>query len=705
MGPQTDGADRCATGPSRAGVRRVPELLAPAGTYDAALAALVAGADAVYLGFGEFNARAALEGLSDDELARACALAHARAARVYVTLNVFIRDDELDRAVGLARRAATAGADALIVADWGLMRSLRRALPAMELHLSTQAGAASPEAVRLAADELGCTRVTCARELSVAEIAELAATGVEIEAFCHGAICISWSGACSFSALRLGRSAMRGDCAQPCRRDYALVDDAGAVLSDPDAPKLLCPRDYLGIRHLDALATAGVAALKIEGRMKNPDYVFNVVGAYRAALDAIAAGGEYDADALARRLARSFNRGFTDAYLVGGAAGTGAALMSPERSCNQGLRVGEVVRRRRHEVLVRFDEAVRAADTLEIRTILPADAGADVPRRWPLVPSGSDVAAGELAWVRCKRRVEAGSPVYLVASSDVLDASRAAVESLRVEADAWAADAAAAPAREQGERGVDGGAAGASALGFGAHRIADHPAAHTGVSLGDAARVVAPASPASPVPGPAMVLVRDLGRARELLAADPLREVAVLAWALEDRLDPGDDIARRLAVVLDEMMRPGDAPRVRELCRRFGRVVCRNMGQVAIARREVPRFDVAAPVFCASAETARILRNLGAERIYLPDELSPNDAARIASALPALQFAHGLPAPRELMVMEHCVLTAEGPCTHACAVCPRRRERRFLRDGEGSSLAVAVDARGRTRIFDGELPD
>ena len=366
---------------------RVPELLAPAGTLDALLVAVAAGADAVYAGLGALNARAALAGFTLEDLARGCEVAHAHGSRVYVTLNVVVYDDELAYALKLARAVLAVGADALIVSDVGLIRLLREELPEAELHLSTQAGAASAQAVAFAARELGVARVTCARELSCDELRQLAETGVPIEAFCHGAICIAYSGACAFSALRRGRSALRGDCTQPCRQSYGLVDGAGVShVEDPHAVKLLCPRDYLGIRHVEAMARTGVASLKIEGRMKNPDYVYNVVRTYRMALDAVRAGVPYDADALERQLGRSFNRGFSDAYPRGDEAACGAALMSLERSCNQGVRVGEVVDRRRHEICVAFDGAVGAGDTLEVHTILPADAGRDVPRRWPMEP-------------------------------------------------------------------------------------------------------------------------------------------------------------------------------------------------------------------------------------------------------------------------------------------------------------------------------
>lgn len=237
----------------------LPELLAPAGGLDQMLAAIAAGADAIYAGLGGFNARVSAHGFTDDEFARGCAVAHAHGVRVYVTLNVFVFDDELSDAVALGAHALELGADALIVADAGLACALRAAIPGVEIHLSTQAGVHSEGAVRLAADELGVERVTTARELAVDEIAALCATGVPIEVFCHGAICIGYSGACEFSALRRGRSAMRGDCTQPCRLAYDLVDEAGQSVVAVEGDRLLCPRDYLGIAHLPELVDAGVA--------------------------------------------------------------------------------------------------------------------------------------------------------------------------------------------------------------------------------------------------------------------------------------------------------------------------------------------------------------------------------------------------------------------------------------------------------------
>ena len=632
----------------------LPELLAPAGGLDQMLAAIAAGADAIYAGLGGFNARVSAHGFTDDEFARGCAVAHAHGVRVYVTLNVFVFDDELSDAVALGAHALELGADALIVADAGLACALRAAIPGVEIHLSTQAGAHSEGAVRLAADELGVERVTTARELTVDEIAALCATGVPIEVFCHGAICIGYSGACEFSALRRGRSAMRGDCTQPCRLAYDLVDEAGQSVVAVEGDRLLCPRDYLGIAHLPELVAAGVASLKIEGRMKNPDYVFNVVRVWRRALD-ILCDGAWDSGAveeLERELGRSFNRGFTDAYLRGR---SGAELMSFERAINQGVRVGHLVAVGHEEVTVELDAAVAAGDTLEIRFYPGADARPDVPKRWPQVPCPVDAAAGERIVVHCKRKVDAGCEVYLIRSAGVLDQTAAVLERMRAEADAVV------------------------------------PAARAVEVLPFEGSVVA-----GDVPAAGLAESAEQGALARMF----------FAWDLMDA-DPCDELDLSDAtVVLDEVCRAGDAERTRSLVRRAGRVVCRNLGQVAMARELAVPFDVAAPVFCANRATLAWLRGLGAGRVYLPAELLGSDAERVAelAACPGVLGPVDAEHP-ELMVCEHCLLTAEGPCATQttgsvhCRDCSRRQQTRFLVERDGTHLPVAVDAYGRTRIF------
>lgn len=653
----------------------VPELLAPAGSFSALLAAVAAGADAVYTGMGAFNARAAACDLDESELARAVVFAHAHACRVYVTMNVYLRPGELDAALVFAGRALGAGADALIVADAGLARALSEAYPGVELHLSTQAGVMSAAGVHAVARELNVARVTCARELSISELAGLAQTGVEIEAFCHGAICICYSGACAASALRRGRSANRGDCTQPCRLPYRLVDERGATHAAVEGDRLLCPRDYLSIAHIAELCEAGVGALKIEGRMKNPDYVFNVVRIYREALDAWAAGAPLDAAAIddaVARLGRSFNRGFTDAYLRGE---SGAELMSFERAINQGVPVGQVVERRRDEVLVELTAPVGVGDTLEIRSTPAPDAPADVPKRWPMVPCAVDGAPGECIRVGVKRRVEVGSPVHATATARVRQAACEAVAAAQREAEALAVR----PPRPLAAKPIT-------------------PSLLPAVPDCSHATVVAVAA--------------DLPQARRWLSLPAVRdgvlEIAVCAWALEGECCDSDaaraDLGR-LTVVLDEPCRAADEPRCRMYIRAAASVVCRNWGQVALAMEEGAAWEVAPPLSATHDATVTYLAARGARRIWLPDELSSDEACAVARRAPRGSVGVLACGSAQLMVCEHCVLTAEGPCSGAHADCARRQAVRFLEDTGAVRLPVRVDAHGRTRIYDADALD
>lgn len=700
---------------------RLPELLAPAGTPDALRAAVAAGADAVYAGLGAYNARAGNAGFSLAQLASSCALAHAHGARVYVTLNACLHEGELAGAVDLAARAHAAGA--FIVADPGLALELRRVLPAAELHLSTQAGVQDAAAARLAARELGVSRVTCARELSLEELAALAAAGVEVEAFCHGAICICYSGACSFSAVRRGRSAMRGDCAQPCRMAYALEDASGRVLAGvrPDeldprlrrqaaGDRLLCPRDYLSVGHVAELVRAGVAALKIEGRMKAPDYVYNVVRAYRAALDAVGAGCEPGARALTDQLARSFNRGFTDGYLRGR---TGSGLMSRERAINQGLCVGEVIERGHEWARIAFERAVEAGDMLEIRSTPAADAARDVPTRWPQVACPQDVPAGSAVRLRCKRKVEVGSAVHVVRSVRAVEESARAIAALRDEEARLSGGATgqevSAPSHRRRKRAmataVDAGAGSAVALDA---ELTDAPSA---------GEVAVAASRVSTTPCVPAVPCTPAVFAHRLLEADA---------------DAWEPLVPALTVVLDEVARAASAARVEALCRRAAAVVCRNLSQIEVARAAGAVWEAAPPIPVWNVRTVRWLAALGARRVWLPYELAADEVRAIAAAVPEVAVAPlvQLEPQAQLMVTEHCLLTAEGPCARSaaeaaadataeesragadaprdsCRACPRRLASqagdRVLVDADGARLPVRVDALGRTRIYNADV--
>lgn len=403
-----------------------PELLAPAGGPAALRAAVANGADAVYLGLGAFNARRGAENFTLETIGDACRFAHLRDVRVYLTANVLIHDDEMEDALALVDAAWAQGIDAVIVQDLGLLRLLRTRLPDVRVHASTQLNAHNSATVRELAG-LGVARVTLARETSLPEIEVLAhAAATEVESFVHGALCMCYSGQCLLSSLIGARSANRGMCAQPCRLAYELSDEAGRVLDTPGA-HLLSPKDLAGITLLPELVRTGVAALKIEGRMKSPEYVALVTGVYRAALDrAVADPDAYEArEAEQAVLAEAFSRGFTSAYLEGTRGGT---MMSYRRPNNRGIPVGRVVAVAGSRATLALDVPLESADTIEFWTAR----GRFAQRVGGLAFAGSEhpaAPAGERAEVSVSEPVRAGDRVFRVANAALLAAARRSFES------------------------------------------------------------------------------------------------------------------------------------------------------------------------------------------------------------------------------------------------------------------------------------
>ena len=318
------------------------ELLAPAGSREALIAAVESGANAVYLAGNQFGARAYANNFDEDGLREAIHFAHLRDVLINVTVNTIVDDAEIPALQNYLRFLRDAGADAVLVQDLGVARIAREVVPDMPLHASTQMTVHSLEGV-LALQQLGFTRVVLSRELSLQEISHICANcDVEIEVFMHGALCVCYSGQCLMSSLIGGRSGNRGRCAQPCRLPYTLVDENGHdVLGDKAGNYLLSPRDLNTIDVIPDLIRAGVASLKIEGRMKRPEYVATVVGTYRAAIDKYLSGEKYAvADSARDNLAQIFNRDFTTAYLVNR---PGKNMMSDRRPNNRGLLIGRVL--------------------------------------------------------------------------------------------------------------------------------------------------------------------------------------------------------------------------------------------------------------------------------------------------------------------------------------------------------------------------
>jgi U32 family peptidase len=333
-----------------------PELLAPAGDWEALRAACANGADAVYFGLTAFNARHRAANFTPEELPKVLGFLHARNVRGFVTLNTLIFSDELEEVARYVRLVAEAGADAVIAQDLGLARLIARIAPDLHVHASTQMTLTEPRGVEWARERLNIRRAVLARELSVADARKVAEqSNVPLEVFVHGALCVAYSGQCLTSEALGGRSANRGQCAQACRLPYEMVVD-GAVRDLGDRAYLLSPQDLAAHEFVCDLAEAGVVSFKIEGRLKGPHYVAAATRAYRDAIDAFAAHRPFALPAKqARDLQQTFSRGFTPGFLEGP---NHQRLVAGRFPKSRGLNIGRVVGVSRRGIRVQLADDV-----------------------------------------------------------------------------------------------------------------------------------------------------------------------------------------------------------------------------------------------------------------------------------------------------------------------------------------------------------
>jgi len=352
----------------------LPELLCPAGDEAALRAAVDSGANAVYLGYRAFGARASATNFDAEALEAAVRYAHLYHVRVYVTVNTLVKPDEMqDLRAALGEIAAT-GADAAIVQDLGVAAMVRREFPALALHASTQMAICNAEGARLARS-LGFSRVVLARECSLEDAHAVAETGIETEVFVHGALCTAVSGRCLMSSMSGGRSGNRGRCAQPCRQGFRMDGMQGPLLSLRD----LCLLDDLPV-----LCASGVRSIKVEGRLKSSEYVAVVTSVYRRALDAVAQGNFRPDPAQREQLLQIFNRGgFTRGHILGA---EDADLVTPDRVSHEGLPLGKVLAVRGHLAALHVDRALHDGDSLQLRgageaTFDPTEAKKKNPRQ------------------------------------------------------------------------------------------------------------------------------------------------------------------------------------------------------------------------------------------------------------------------------------------------------------------------------------
>ena len=318
------------------------ELLAPAGNFEALVAAVESGADAVYMGGNKFSARAYADNFDGDVLKRAVEYAHIRGVRVYVTVNTLINDMELQELVEYMGFLYSIDVDAIIIQDVALLEIVRYFYPDFEIHCSTQMSIHNSQGVTELAD-MGVKRVVLARELGISEVTAIAnATDAELEVFVHGALCVCYSGQCLMSSMLGGRSGNRGRCAQPCRKKYTLFDIVRSKqLGEVKEAHLISTRDLCTYPRLDQLLAADIASLKIEGRMKKPEYVAIVVSNYRKAIDKLLAGNQvFEEKSAEYELLSAFNREFTEGYLFDK---KNKDIVSIDRPDNRGVFLGKVI--------------------------------------------------------------------------------------------------------------------------------------------------------------------------------------------------------------------------------------------------------------------------------------------------------------------------------------------------------------------------
>jgi len=392
------------------------ELLAPAGSYESLVAAVQGGADAVYLSGKSFGARKYAANFGIEELQEAVRYCHVRGVKVYVTVNTLVKDSEMDSLIKYVGDLYLADVDAIIIQDIGVLQLIRETYPEFECHASTQMTLHNVEDVRVA-QEMGLKRVVLARELSVAETQYIIEeTGVEVETFVHGALCISYSGQCLISSMIGGRSGNRGRCAQACRKKYDLVkfEDARSEREKVASDYLLSPKDLSTAEGFKELMASDIYSYKIEGRMKGPEYTFQVVSAYRQLIDeANETGGdisEATIDAVNEKLSKVFNREYTTGHILGAPQKN---RMSTDTPSNKGFKIGEAMSfdGKRQQLTIRLSDEVSVGDDVQIRR-----SGKSVGGRVEHVFIGSAKekygSPGQVIRIPFKHKVFPGETVY-----------------------------------------------------------------------------------------------------------------------------------------------------------------------------------------------------------------------------------------------------------------------------------------------------
>jgi putative protease len=405
-----------------------PEILAPAGSMEAFKAAILNGADAVYLGGKLFNARQNAANFDEQELEKAVRWAHSRQVKVYVTVNILLHNEELETALHYLKFLYHIGVDGIIVQDLGLLMLAKEAIPELKLHGSTQMTIHNLQGAKFFADK-GLERIVLARELSFKDIVTIRrGCDLELEVFVHGALCICYSGQCLMSSMIGGRSGNRGRCAQPCRLPYGLETASGKPIK-AEGDYLLSPKDLATIDLLPELVASGVHSLKFEGRMKRPEYVATVIRVYRKALDRCLADPEgYQATSEEKRqLAQIFNRDFTTGYYH---QNPGGNLISYQRPNNRGILLGRInkINAKKKLAAVKLDQPLNVGDGIEYWVSKGGRTGVTVKEIFLDGSKVSHAAAGSLVEIEAPVQARSGDRVFKTHDAELMTMAQAGMD-------------------------------------------------------------------------------------------------------------------------------------------------------------------------------------------------------------------------------------------------------------------------------------
>jgi len=406
------------------------ELLAPVGSWEALEAAVQNGADAVYLGGKAFSARQHANNFDHEELIKAVQYCHIRDVKVFITVNTLVTNEELKDLAKYIAFLYNIDVDALIIQDLGMAKLVKDLLPDFELHASTQMSVHNAEGVKML-EELGFKRAVLAREMSIDEIKHVKEqSSLDLEVFVHGALCVCYSGQCLMSSMIGGRSGNRGRCAQPCRMTYTLVNqDTGKEIKNTHGDYILSPRDLNTLQNIDKVLKTGVKSLKIEGRMKRPEYVAIVVRAYRDAIDQYKIHKEVPniSQETLHDVEQIFNRRFTKGYILGE---KGKEIMSFSKPSNRGIKIGKVIfyDNRKRKIGIQLEGLLRKGDGIEVWSEKGDNPGTIVENIFFEGNKKEQALPGSLVEVPFKHQAAKGSPVYKTSDVELLRRARETYE-------------------------------------------------------------------------------------------------------------------------------------------------------------------------------------------------------------------------------------------------------------------------------------